>query len=149
MLAYKIWWVNWDKQHWEGEGTGKKLKKKHSQGVKKLCFTACHWNKLQPAFSSPRLVLTGSIFCFFNEQDWLQFSCKFKRELKQRRFWATHVNRKWTFCTLEPWFWTNFWADRLCKNEDTWQYKYGSVKAYWQRKRLTSAWRASFKNVAA
>ena len=38
------------------------------------------------------------------------------RELKQRRFWATHVNRKWTFCTLEPWFWTNFWADRFCKN---------------------------------
>ena len=24
------------------------------------------------------------------------------RELKQQRFLATHVNRKWTFCTLEP-----------------------------------------------
>ena len=38
------------------------------------------------------------------------------RELKQWRFWATHVNRKWTFCTLEPWFWTHFWADCLYKN---------------------------------
>ena len=24
------------------------------------------------------------------------------RELNQQRFLATHVNRKWTFCTLEP-----------------------------------------------
>ena len=29
------------------------------------------------------------------------------REFKQRRFLATHVNWKRTFCTLEPWFWTN------------------------------------------
>ena len=29
-------------------------------------------------------------------------------ELKQQRFWVTHVNQKWTFCTFEPWFWTNF-----------------------------------------
>ena len=28
----------------------------------------------------------------------------FIRDFKQRRFWATHVNRKWAFCTLEPWF---------------------------------------------
>ena len=26
------------------------------------------------------------------------------RELKQRRFWATHVNRKWAFCSFnKPW----------------------------------------------
>ena len=31
------------------------------------------------------------------------------RELKQRRFWTTHVSRKWTFCTA--WFWTNSWAN--------------------------------------
>ena len=30
----------------------------------------------------------------------------FTREFKKRRFWATHINRKWTYCTLEPWFWT-------------------------------------------
>ena len=29
-------------------------------------------------------------------------------EFKPRRFWATHVNRKWTFCTLGRWFWTKF-----------------------------------------
>ena len=37
-------------------------------------------------------------------------------ELRLRRFWATHVNRKWTFCPLEPWFWPNFGANRLYKN---------------------------------
>ena len=37
------------------------------------------------------------------------------REFKQRRFWATHVNRKWTFCTLRAWFGTNSWANRLYK----------------------------------
>ena len=31
------------------------------------------------------------------------------RELKQRRFWAIHVNRKWTFCILLQWFYPNFW----------------------------------------
>ena len=42
---------------------------------------------------------------------------QFVIESKQRRFWATaHVNRKWNFCTLEPWFWTNFWANPLYKN---------------------------------
>ena len=26
------------------------------------------------------------------------------RELKQQRFWATDVNRKWTFCSIGLWF---------------------------------------------
>ena len=43
----------------------------------------------------------NSIFCHY-----------FQENLKQRRFWATLVNRNWTFCTLEPWFWTNFGANR-------------------------------------
>ena len=30
------------------------------------------------------------------------------RELKQRRFWATLVNRKWDFCILGQWFYLNF-----------------------------------------
>ena len=38
----------------------------------------------------------NSIFCHY-----------FQENLNQGRFWATHVNRKWTFCTLEPRFWTN------------------------------------------
>ena len=33
------------------------------------------------------------------------------RELKQRRFWATHVNRKWTFYILWQWFCPNFRAN--------------------------------------
>ena len=46
---------------------------------------------------------------------WLR---QFVIESKQRRFWVTaHVNRKWNFCTLEPWFWTNFWANPLYKNK--------------------------------
>ena len=47
----------------------------------------------------------------------IYFFRQFVIESKQRRFWATvHVNRKWNFCTLEPWFWTNFWANPLYKN---------------------------------
>ena len=38
----------------------------------------------------------NSIFCHY-----------FQENLNQGRFWATYVNRKWTFCTLEPRFWTN------------------------------------------
>ena len=37
------------------------------------------------------------------------------KEFKQRRFWVTHVNRKWSYCTLGPWFWTSLWANRLLK----------------------------------
>ena len=47
----------------------------------------------------------------------------FQKNLKRRRFWATpgttHINRKWTFCTFEPWFWTNFEANRLFKSKTT------------------------------
>ena len=50
----------------------------------------------------------NSIFCHY-----------FPKNLKRRRFWATHINRKWTFCTLEPWFWTNFEANRLFKSMPT------------------------------
>ena len=35
-----------NKQHWEGEGTGKKQKKAFT-GCKKVSFTARHWGKLQ------------------------------------------------------------------------------------------------------
>ena len=30
------------------------------------------------------------------------------KELKQTRFWATPVNRKWAFCILGQWFYPNF-----------------------------------------
>ena len=48
----------------------------------------------------------NSIFCHY-----------FQENLKQGRFWATYVNRKWTFCTLEPWFWTNLGANRFFKSK--------------------------------
>ena len=41
------------------------------------------------------------------------------RELEHWRFWATHVNRKWTFCILRQWFCPYFQAVRLCKRKDT------------------------------
>ena len=39
------------------------------------------------------------------------------RRLSQsyRRFWATHVNRKWTVCILGHWFHSNFCSNRLYK----------------------------------
>ena len=40
-------------------------------------------------------------------------------EFQQRRFRSSHVNRKWSFCTLRPWFWTNSWTYGLFKNKDT------------------------------
>ena len=63
-----------DKQHLQGEGMSKK-KKKHSQGAKKVSFTARHWGKLQLAFSSPRVALTAQK-SFFDAQDGLQFFCE-------------------------------------------------------------------------
>ena len=41
------------------------------------------------------------------------------RVLKQRRFWATNVNRKWTFCILRQLFYPYFQAIRLYKRKDT------------------------------
>ena len=35
------------------------------------------------------------------------------RELKQQRFWATDVNRKWTFCIIGQWFGWNSRVNRL------------------------------------
>ena len=81
---------------------------------------------------------------YFSSYKWPYY-----REFKQQRFWARNVNRKWTFCTLQPYFWTNLWAKRPFKSKDTKQYKFGSVKISQKRKTLTSGWRASLKNVAA
>ena len=50
--------------------------------------------------------------------------------LKQRRFGATHIYRKWTFCTLELQFSTNFWANRLFKSKGTQLCRVESVKAH-------------------
>ena len=71
------------------------------------------------------------------------------RELKQQRFWATYVNRKWTFCSVGLWFGWNPWVNRLYRRKETQQYKFGSVQAYKKGESLTSGWRASLKNVFA
>ena len=71
------------------------------------------------------------------------------RELKQRRFWATHVNRKWTFFILGQRFCPDFSPHRLYKNKDSYQYKSGAVKAYCKGKGLNFAWRPSLKNAFA
>ena len=48
--------------------------------------------------------------------NWRERGGPHSRELKQRRFWATHVNRKlMTFCILGQWFCANFRANRLYK----------------------------------
>ena len=39
------------------------------------------------------------------------------RELKQRRFWTTHVNRKWTFCIHSQLFYPYFQAIHLYKKK--------------------------------
>ena len=39
--------------------------------------------------------------------------------VKQRRFWATNVNRKWTLCILEQLLWLNIQGNRLYKSKDT------------------------------
>ena len=71
------------------------------------------------------------------------------RELKQQRFWATDVNRKWTFCITGEWFGWNSRVNRLLKRKETQQYKFVSVKAYKKGEGLTSGWRAWLKNVFA
>ena len=39
--------------------------------------------------------------------------------VKQRRFWATNVTRKWTLCILEQLLWLNIQGNRLYKSKDT------------------------------
>ena len=71
------------------------------------------------------------------------------RELKQRCFWATDVNRKWTFCVIRQWFGWNSLVNRLYKRKETQQYKFVSAKVDKKGEGLTSGWRASLKNVFA
>ena len=46
-------------------------------------------------------------------------SLRHKGELKQRRFWGTDVNRKWTFCILGQWFGSSSLVNGLYKRRDT------------------------------
>ena len=71
------------------------------------------------------------------------------RELKQQRFWAKDVKRKWTFCIIGQWFGWNSRVNRLYKRKETQQYKFVSVKADKKGERLISGWLVSLKNVFA
>ena len=46
------------------------------------------------------------------------------RELKQQRFWATHVNRKWPFFIFWRWFRANFQSNRLYNSKEAKEYKF-------------------------
>ena len=71
------------------------------------------------------------------------------RELKQQRFWGTHVNRKWPFFIFWRWFRANFQSNRLYNSKETKEYKFYIIKACEEGNYLTSGWRASLKNVVA
>ena len=86
------------------------------------------WNeegiaKVDVRFSShvqcSQALLRTAIQSVFFIKSALQSASHDIREFEQRRFWATPVNRKWTFCNVGSWFWTNFLLDRLYQNEDT------------------------------
>ena len=51
------------------------------------------------------------------------------RELKQQRFWATHVNRKWPFFKFWRWFRANFQLNRLHNSKEAKEYKFYIIKA--------------------
>ena len=50
------------------------------------------------------------------------------RELKQPRFWATHVNRKWPFFIFKRWFRPNFQSNRLYNSKEAKKCKLYVVK---------------------
>ena len=61
------------------------------------------------------------------------FSCAYfdlsNRELKQQRFWAMHVNRKWPFFIFWRWFRANFQSNRLYNSKEAKEYKFYIIKA--------------------
>ena len=59
-------------------------------------------------------------------------------KLKQGRFWALHVNRKWTVSIHKQLFCPNFRPNCLYETIDPKQYKFGSVIANKKRRGLTS-----------
>ena len=71
------------------------------------------------------------------------------RELKRRRFWAMHVNRKWG---LLPFYVPGFY--QICISEFLFSYKDDLPKGFNQTtaqccKKSTSGWRPSLKNAVA
>ena len=70
-------------------------------------------------------------------------------EFKQRRFWATYVNRKWAFLSFNmP------WRNQICIAKCLYSCRDDLPKNLFkmtaeESKKSSSAWRASLKNVVA
>ena len=69
--------------------------------------------------------------------------------VKQRRFWAVHVNRKWAFLSFNT-----PWRYQICIAKYLYTYRDDLLKNLFkitaeEFKKSTSGWRASLKNVVA
>ena len=83
------------------------------------------------------------------EEPWLLRSLLQNRELKQWRFWATHVNKKWTFfCFNIPWRYQITIAKCLYSYREDLPKILFKITAQ-EYKKSTFDWPASLKNVAA
>lgn len=68
------------------------------------------------------------------------------REFKQKPFWATHVNRKWTFCNIRQWY-AFIFGRVISITARQLSYTIMAASRYYKKgKRLTSGWRALLKN---
>ena len=96
--------------------------------VYSVIFLDSRWHKTWelPAFQFTNLFQTKIVKFdeFMSKKSTLMLTGWFKvpslrgatcdnRELKQQRFWATDVNRKWTFCIIGQWFGWNSRVNRL------------------------------------
>ena len=79
-------------------------------------------NLLSPPKTHKKRLGTSLMFLL----DWFRRFQSFK----QRRFGATHVNRKWLFFIFERWYCLYFQSNRLYKSKEAMQYKFYIVKAY-------------------
>ena len=89
---------------------------------------------------------------------WSSFDCFFfsrsivshcNRELKQRCFWATDINRKWAFFSFsKPWRYRIYIAKCLNSYRDDLPKNLFKIMAQ-ECKTSTSSWRVSLKSVAA
>ena len=71
------------------------------------------------------------------------------RKLKQRRFWATHVNRKWSLLHFYmPWRWQICIAKFLFSYKDHLPESFNQTTPQWCKK-STSGWLSSLKNAFA
>lgn len=84
------------------------------------------------------LILCISILYFKNKLD-----VRINREVKQNRFWATYVNRKWSLCNFKRrWRYQMCICQCLYHKRGDFAEKLGKTNAQ-ERKKSSSSWRAS------